>query len=176
MPERGSAAFALVRDWSPRELLTHIEHDAAERYRDAGYEPAVWPEHLATHFGDYAAKGLLWVAVVRGRAVGFAVVDRYGDVDHLEELDVLRAHHGCGLGAALVGAVLENARLCAQSAVTLRTFTTTPWSVGLYEKMGFRRWNPKPAPGWLLAIVHQERTIDLKPEERLSMRHSLGHS
>lgn len=176
MQAHENALFVLVRDWSPKDELARIEHDAAERYRDAGYEPAVWPEHLATHFGDYAAKGLLWVAVMRGRAVGFAVVDRYGDTDHLEELDVLRAHQGRGIGAALVHAVIENARLCAQSAVTLRTFTTTPWSVGLYEKMGFRRWDPNPIPKWLATILEHEHEMDLKPEERLSMRCPLGGS
>ena len=79
-----------------------------------------------------------------------------------------------GVGAALIGAVLDNARLRVQTAVTLRTFTTTPWSVGLYEKMGFRRWDPSPAPDWLTEIMREEIAKDILPQERLSMRHALG--
>lgn len=168
------SSCAIVRAWSPKEELTRIELDAAERYRDAGYEPNPWPEDSPDDFADYEQHGLLWVAVVRGRAAGFAVVDVYDDIDHLEELDVARAHQGKGVGAALVAAVLHNARLRAQSAVTLRTFLNTPWSVGLYEKCGFRRWGPDPVPGWLGEIIDYERAIDLNPEGRLSMRHALG--
>ncbi len=165
---------SIIRDWSPKDALTRIEADAAERYRDSGYVPSMWPESTAEDFAEYQRLGLLWVAVVRGRAAGFAVVDVYGDIDHLEELDVMREHQGCGIGAALIRAVLDNARLRAQTAVTLRTFTTTPWSVGLYEKMGFRRWDPSPAPDWLAEIMRDEITKDLRPQERLSMRHALG--
>lgn len=165
---------AIVRAWLPREELTLVELDAAERYREAGYHPNPWPEDTPEDFAEYEKRGLLWVAVVRGRAAGFAVVDEYDDIDHLEELDVARAHQGKGVGAALIAAVLHNARLRAKSAVTLRTFLTTPWSVGLYEKMGFRRWDPDPIPVWIAAIIDYERAIDLKPAERLSMRHTLS--
>lgn len=165
---------AIVRDWSPKEALSRIEADAAERYREAGYEPSVWPETTAEDFAEYQRLGLLWVAVVRGRAAGFAVADVYRDIDHLEELDVVREHQGRGIGAALIHAVLNNARVRVQTAVTLRTFATTPWSVGLYEKMGFRRWDPSPAPAWLAAIMQEEIEKELRPEERLSMRHALG--
>ncbi len=166
-------ACAIVRTWSPKEDLSHIEVDAAQRYRDAGYEPSSWPEDSPDDFAEYERNGMLWVAVVGGRAVGFAVVDEYGDIDHLEELDVIRKCHGRGVGAALIATVLHNARLRVKTAVTLRTFTTTPWSVGLYEKMGFCRWDPEPAPAWLDALAAHERAIGLRSQERLSMQHAL---
>lgn len=165
---------AIVRTWLPKEELTRIELDAAERYRDAGYDPSPWPEDTADEFMEYEQLGLLWVAVVRGRAAGFAVVDVYDETDHLEELDVARTHQGKGVGAALITAVLHNARVRAQAAVTLRTFSTTPWSVGLYEKMGFRNWAPDPNPLWLDELIDYECRVGLKPEERLSMRHLMG--
>lgn len=167
-------ACTIVRTWPKKEDLVGIETDAAGRYRGAGYEPAYWAISAAEDFTDYERQGLLWVAVINARAVGFAVVDAYGDIDHLEEIDVLRECQGRGVGAALITAVIDGAHARGKNAVTLRTFRTTPWSIGLYAKLGFREWEPSPVPEWLKAVMAEEQAMGLRAEERLSMRLALA--
>ncbi len=166
--------FEIVRDWGAMDELCRVELAAAERYRDAGYDPGPWPPTAAQDFADYRDLGLLWVAAADARAVGFAVVDLYGDHAHLEEIDVLPEFQGRGIGAALICEVVVDARRRNCAAVTLRTFLTTPWSVGLYEKMGFRRWDPSPEPDYLLAMFDGERRDGLMRDERLTMRLELS--
>ena len=164
----------IVRDWSPLEDLTALELAAAERYREAGYDPSPWPGTTAQVFADYRDLGLLWVAVVGDRAAGFAVADVYGEYFHLEEIDVLPELQGRGIGAALIREVIAEGERRGSHALTLRTFTTTPWSVGLYEKMGFRRWDPAPVPAYLETLFEAERAAGLLQEERLTMRREVA--
>ncbi len=169
-----SMRFEIVRDWSPMEELVRLELAASERYRDAGYDPTPWPPSTPADFEDYRDRGLLWVASMDGRAAGFACVDVYGEYFHLEEIDVLPELHGRGIGAALIREVIAEAEVRGASSVTLRTFLTTPWAVGLYEKMGFQRWDPDPPPAFLHAIFDGERADGLMFDERLSMRRVLS--
>jgi len=162
------------RDWSPLVDLCHVELAAAERYREVGYDPAAWPSTTAQDFTDYRDRGLLWVAVLGGHAVGFALADLYGNHTHLEEIDVAPDMQGRDVGAALVRNIIAEAMQRESSAITLRTFATTPWSIRLYEKMGFRRWDPDPIPGYLQDIIDDERRSGLLVEHRLSMRLDLG--
>jgi GNAT superfamily N-acetyltransferase len=169
-----SLAFEIVRDWSPFEELSTLEQAASERYREAGYDPDPWPPSTPQDFAEYRDRGLLWVAIVQARAAGFACVDVYGEYFHLEEIDVLPELQGRSIGAALICEVIAEATRRGSRAVTLRTFTTTPWSVGLYEKMGFRRWDPEPIPQFLNAIFDEERAMGLMREERLTMLRDLS--
>lgn len=162
--------YEIVRDWHPMEDLSRVELAASERYREAGYDPGPWPPTSPQDFADYRDLGLLWVATADARAVGFAVVDIYGPYFHLEEIDVLPECQGRGIGAALIRDVIGEARRRGFGAITLRTFLTTPWAVGLYEKMGFRRWDPEPLPEYLQELIDHERTDGLLNDERLSMR------
>jgi len=162
--------FEIRRDWSPLDDLCRLELAAAERYRDVGYNPDPWPPTTPEDFAAYRDLGLLWVAVSDIRAVGFAVVDVYGDHAHLEEIDVLPEMQGRGVGAMLIREVIDDATRRTSTAVTLRTFLTTPWSVGLYEKMGFRRWDPDPPPEYLRTIMDDEQKSGLSNDDRLSMK------
>ena len=162
------------REWTPIEELRALELAASERYREVGYDPGPWPLTTPQDFADYRDLGLLWVAVIDDRAVGFAVVDVYGDHFHLEEIDVLPEVQGRGIGAALIREVLAEGAKRNSKAVSLRTFLTTPWSVGLYEKIGFRRWDPDPVPQYLQAIIDDEHESGLRKDERLSMKFDLA--
>lgn len=164
------------REWTPVADLCGIERTAAARYREAGYDQSAWPETSPEEFGGYASWGLLWVAVMDGAAVGFALVDVYGADFHLEEIDVLPSVQGRGVGARLIAAVIEEARGRAMSAVTLRTFRTTPWSVGLYRKLGFEEWRPRPMPAHLRALAAEEASAGLTLSERVSMRLDLRYT
>jgi GNAT superfamily N-acetyltransferase len=164
----------IVRGWSQLQELTRIESAAAERFREVGYDPRRWPATSVEEFVEYRDLGLLWVAVANDRAVGFAVVDEYGPRFHLEEIDVLPEYHGRGIGTSLMRAVLDVAQRRGREAVTLRTFITTPWSVPLYEKLGFCRWDPDPMPEYLAALIDEERRLGLPIDQRLSMRVELS--
>jgi ribosomal protein S18 acetylase RimI-like enzyme len=168
------AEFRIVRAWSPLEELCRVELAAAERYWEAGYDPNPWPPTTVRDFVEYQALGLLWVAVMDANAVGIAVVDVYGEYFHLEEIDVLPEFQGRGVGTALIREVIAEGNRRGSASVTLRTFLTTPWSVGLYEKLGFRRWDPDPVPEFLNGIFEEERVQGLMRDERLTMRLLLG--
>jgi GNAT superfamily N-acetyltransferase len=160
---------AIVRHWQDFAELQRIEQRASERYREIGYEALGWSDEFPESFARHEANGLLWVATVDGRAAGFAVADLFRDVLHLEELDVDPSHQRRGLGTLLVGAVIDEARARLLGAVTLRTFLTTPWSVGLYEKCGFRTVEPAREPAHLAPHRARERAMGLRRNERCTM-------
>ena len=125
------------------------------------------PEHLATA----QRAGHLWVGRVAGGApVGFALVDLLGEEFHLEELDVLPAHGGQGLGTALVRTVCTWA--AGQGAsVTLCTFRAIPWNAPFYERLGFVPLRPEQLTPALEGRM-REAERGLAREHRVAMRWS----
>lgn len=81
--------------------------------------------------------GFLLVAVTGTRVVGFAhVLDVEGHA-HLEQLSVLPEHGRRGIGSALVGAALAEARGEGYDAMSLCTYRDLPWNGPFYARLGF---------------------------------------
>lgn len=115
----------------------------------------------------------VWVAVAGDELVGFAYADLLDDAVHLEELDVLPAWGRRGIGAALVDAVVADARGRGLLAVTLTTFRDVPWNAPYYEQLGFVILPDDALPPALAELRRLEVEHGLPGERRVSMRRAL---
>ena len=147
-------------------VLSEIERDASERYREIGYDPTLWPTKSPAEFELFQNCGRLWVAYENNVAVGFAVADLYADSLHLEEVDVLRSMQGKGVGKSLVSAIIEYAKKRGVPRVTLRTFVEATWSCKLYERCGFQRTSLDYEA--LSNVTANEIQMGLDPSKRCS--------
>lgn len=119
--------------------LRDIEVSAARRFAGMGL---IHDEHLDNHMcperlRDLISKGQVWVACEDDKPVGFVVASTIQSGCLLEELDVLEAHGGKGLGRKLVEEVLNWARSNGFNTVILSTFRNVPWNAPFYSKLGF---------------------------------------
>jgi GNAT superfamily N-acetyltransferase len=158
------ASFTIVRHWPDRKALGRIEEEAASSYLKVGYDALSWAVNVPEE-----ANGLLWVAVLDGEPVGFAICDIFHTALHLEEIDVVPPHQGKGIGKALVKAVIEEARRRRMPMVSLRTFLTTPWSIELYRKEGFQVVKESEAPWYIPFHCRTESKIGFPIEDRCTM-------
>jgi GNAT superfamily N-acetyltransferase len=130
-------------------------------------------EQLAEHSVDASAQrlekvleavvsdkacGFLLVANANSQIVGVAYVATIRSAEHcglvawLEELYVTPGHRCCGIGTALMNAVLERARETGIVAVDLEIDVAHRRAASLYQRFGFRpldrsRWVRDLEPG-----------------------------
>ena len=122
---------------------------------------------------DGIAQGMLRVAEVDGKPVGFALcgeVDRHA---HLFEMDVLPEYGRRGIGSALLESVCESAAASGLSAMTLTTLWDVPWNAPFYASRGFveiteSSWGPQ-----LGELVARERMLGFPMRLRVVMRRGL---
>ena len=125
-------------------------------------------------FRDAQREGRLWVALVRGTPIGFALVEMLrDDHSHLQEIDVAPLHGRHGVGTALVASVLQWARRSGHAQTTLTTFRALPWNMPFYRKAGFEEVCPAEWSAELRRIVAAEDGRGLLQERRcvMSCRH-----
>jgi GNAT superfamily N-acetyltransferase len=114
--------------------------------------------------------GRLWVGVVAGVPVGFALVEMLtDDLPHLEELDVQPSHGRHGVGTALVRAVCDWARERGYAEITLTTFRAVAWNMPFYARLGFEEITASELRPPLAAVVLEEATRGLDPDARVVM-------
>lgn len=151
--------------------LERIEREAGLRFADI---PALadLPEVVTPAGALPIALGReqVWVAAAGAELVGFAYADLLDDAVHLEELDVLPAWGRRGIGAALVDAVVADARSRGLPAVTLTTFRDVPWNAPYYERLGFRVVAPDRLGAGLAALLDHEEQRGLPRALRVAMR------
>jgi len=153
-------------------LLAAVERDGDRRYAGyAGLPPGFDGVVPVPVLSAGQADGRLWVARTGdGTVVGFALAERVDDAAHLEQLSVVRAHQGMGVGRRLVAAVHAWARGAGLPAVTLCTFADVGWNRPLYEHLGFvvvpqHEWTPG-----LRAVFARDAGIGLDMSRRVVMR------
>ena len=135
----------------------------AELFDGPPASPAAFREGLASH--------ALWVAADRDdKPVGFALLERLGDVVHLDELDVLPDHGQQGLGARLLHAVLAQAHEEGARGVTLTTFREIAWNAPFYARHGFAELAQADWPPGVAERVASEAARGMRPADRLVMR------
>ncbi|WP_323792612.1 GNAT family N-acetyltransferase [Nocardioides sp.] len=87
--------------------------------------------------GERDQAGTLLVADVGGEVVGFAHLTFADDRAHLEQVSVLPSYGRQGIGAALVRAVMSEARGSGHRELSLCTFADVPWNGPFYGTLGF---------------------------------------
>jgi GNAT superfamily N-acetyltransferase len=150
-----TGASLVVRRGEPAEAarLTEIARAAKAHW---GY-PAAW---LAAWEGDltltpeYVAANRVFVAERDALVVGVCALEDHADRWLLEHVWVDPAHHGAGVGPALVGAALDAVRRVRPGVVMA---AADPQAAGFYAHLGARPAGsiPAPAPG------SPERTLPL---------------
>jgi GNAT superfamily N-acetyltransferase len=86
---------------------------------------------------------------------------------HIDEVDVLRAFQGRGIGRALLTTAADWARSNDLQALSLTTFRNVPWNAPFYASFGFREWDPAEAPASIRASLAHEAALGL--ENRCAM-------
>jgi GNAT superfamily N-acetyltransferase len=115
----------------------------------------------------------LWVALDEQKdAVGFALARDVGVYAHLEEMDVHPDHGRRGIGAQLLGAVINWARAAGFPGITLITFRHLQWNAPFYERHGFVQLDHEEASGGLRELIREELEVGLEPRNRVAMLYS----
>lgn len=82
------------------------------------------------------AAGTAWVAE-NDEPIGFLTATVAGDALHIDEIAVLPAHQGKGIGRQLIATAVDAARARGLTAVTLTTFRDVAWNAPFYARLGF---------------------------------------
>jgi GNAT superfamily N-acetyltransferase len=160
--------LAAVRDLA---LLPAIEREACARFVAWGLPEMADVLTPPDDLRDAQAEGRLWVAVDEGdRPIGFALARAIDGVGHLDELDVLEAWGGRGVGTALIASVCSWARARAYAAVTLSTMADIPWNAPMYARRGFRIVGADEIGPGLRAELDRESDRGLPMRGRVLMR------
>ena len=158
-------------------LLPAIELAAAQLFAgtDLGLDDASLEDTASVESLSAAQRaGMLWVAIAPGgEPVGFAYGRMLGGEPYLAELDVHPEHGRRGLGAKLVGALVEWAHAHGAAGVTLSTFRDVAWNGPFYARLGFRALAPDELDDAHRELIERERRKGLPVEKRVVMRLAL---
>ncbi len=155
-------------------VLGEIEQAAGAAFAEAGHpELAAMDAISAAEARAAIEAGEVTVAEVRGRAVGWLLVDPHGDERLIDELAVLPELQGRGIGSLLVRNAALEARLEGCATVILNTQVDVDWNRPWYERRGFEvidtaQWTPQMA-----AITQSQERSGLDWRTRVHMRRRL---
>jgi GNAT superfamily N-acetyltransferase len=175
---RSPATSVPIRPATPEDgpALQQIERLAGERFRDVGRPEIAEHEPASLHeLGAYASDGRAWVALDEaGAPTGHVLVDVVDGNAHIEQVSVIPAWQGRGVGRALVDQVGAWATVAGLPAITLTTFTDVPWNGPLYRHLGFRDLAEEELGPELRAVRDAEAAHGLDPRQRVCMRLDLA--
>ncbi|MHB8438951.1 MAG: GNAT family N-acetyltransferase [Acidimicrobiales bacterium] len=161
---------------SDLDRLRAIERVSGEQFRQFGLDHVADAEPASVEeLADYADAGRSWVVTggpVTGgpdELVGFILVKKVDGDGHIEQVSVLPACQGRGLGRALIGQVQSWAAAHAMGRVTLTTYAHIPWNKPLYEHLGFHVLRVGEIGPGLAQIMEHEAAQGLDPELRVAM-------
>lgn len=114
--------------------------------------------------------GHVWVVTtLADEIVGFAMIETASERVHLEEIDILPAHSGQGLGRELIRAIQTWAVPAGFKAMSLSTFRDVPWNAPYYERLGFRILPEKEWSREFVELRAAEAHAGLPVERRVIM-------
>ena len=119
------------------ETIRALERASAQRFVGLMDALAADDPSPASILAIRIADGGLIVAVEDGTVVGFAMFRRVEARAYVEQLDVLSAFAGRGIGAALLDDVADRARVAGLDGLSLSTFREVPWNAPYYRRLGF---------------------------------------
>ena len=169
--------FYRIRDGLFEDILAlqRIERDAAQRYRQIGYDfCAEGPVRAPAEHGRGLTKGALFVAVGPARLpVGFALLWWLDASIYLAELAVSPDHQGRGLGRRLIRQAETWARREGATEITLTTYRDVTWNAPFYERLGYVVFSPDNWRVGLRAVQREEIDLGFARYPRVAMRKDL---
>jgi ribosomal protein S18 acetylase RimI-like enzyme len=139
----------MIREATPDDApeVARLLHDFNSEYS----EPTPGVERLTEIVAGLIGRGEATVLLAGEAPDGLAVL-RFriavwtgGPEAHLQELYVVPALRGQGIGRALLGAAMDAARAAGATGIDLNTSTDDRAAIGLYESCGFT--NHEGSPG-----------------------------
>ena len=137
-----------------------VEADAGRRFARVGLETIAngGGPPSASILAGRIARSAIWAAVTAdGTVVGYAVASVVDGDGHLDQVSVVEAAAGHGVGRALIDQVIEWTVAAGYPALTLTTFRDIPWNGPDYERLGFVPLHPAEI-GPELAVIQAEHT------------------
>ncbi len=164
--------MAIIRLAQPADLphLPEIERQAATLFVPYGLGELFGAETVTLdEFAQYQREGRLWVALVDDKPVGFIIASTVEGDAHINEVDVLPAYGGQGIGRALIETVCDWAKVHQLPRITLSTQANIPWNAPFYAKLGFEilpqsEWTPA-----YHALRQHEIELGLPVQDRVFM-------
>ncbi len=166
-----------IRVSRPDDLakLPEIERAADAIYFAAlGVPDPMMPPVAEAVFARCHAAGTVWVAAdPADEPVGFILGTELDGAFYLIEMDVLPAHHGRGLGRALMETAIGHARWALYPAVALTTDRHIPFNAPFYRRLGFVELRPEDLSPGLRGVLEREATAGFDTARRVAMAKSL---
>lgn len=123
---------------------------------------------------DAQESGRLWVATAGDdQVVGYAMIEIFDGLAHLDDLDVHPEYARQGIGTALLQVVIDWAKREQYAAVTLVTFRHLVWNAPFYEKFGFKEIKDEALNPDLRELLQNEVAAGLNGLNRIAMQLSL---
>ncbi|TWB43343.1 GNAT family N-acetyltransferase [Nitrospirillum pindoramense] len=143
--------------------LRTLEKAARGRYRD--WPPLAFIADRPPIALERLASGTVWVADGAGRPTGFILLQPQDDQLYIANISVAPEAAGQGIGAALLGQALADARTLGLEALTLTTFMAPPWNGPWFRRHGY---TPMPAEriGPILRATPERQAITVDPATR----------
>lgn len=162
------------RDARPEEcsLIQAIELAAAARYAGIGMAKvaASDPIPLSVLAARVASRGLIVAVAADGALIGFTAFRSLDHAAYIDEVDVLPAHAGRRIGAALLDEASRRAATLDLTALTLSTFRHVPWNAPYYRRLGFVEIAGAELTPGLVAVRADNIVRGLDETQRLFMR------
>jgi len=157
-------------------VLQSIERLAGERFREVGLDAVADDEPMSIEtLVSYAGDGRSWVAIGEdGAPCGYLLVDDVDGAAHVEQVSVVPAWQGQGVGRALIDRAEQWAAATGRAAVTLSTFADVPWNRPLYEHLGFRVLSEDGIGPGLAQVRDHEAAMGFDPAARVMMRRDIA--
>ncbi len=158
--------------WRDLFTLREIEWASGQQYRDYGLDHIADDEPASIEaLSRYADDGRAWVAAEdSGPPIGYILVDVIDGGGHIEQVSVVPAYQGKGVGRALIEQVETWVISMGLTALTLTTFGRIPWNRPLYEHLGFRVLSQHEISPGVRAVFEAEAEHGLDPDVRVVMR------
>ncbi|MEV5507977.1 GNAT family N-acetyltransferase [Streptomyces orinoci] len=174
MPNINPPHIRPVRD-EELPLLREIERAAGERFREIGMPEVADDEPPALSvLARHQRQGLAWVATdASGTPVGYLLSSFAAGEPHLDQVSVLPANSGQGIGRSLIDRLAERSAARGATVLTLTTFAEVPWNAPYYLRCGFEVMAEEELNGALRAIREREAAQGLDRWPRVCMRRPL---
>lgn len=151
--------------------VQRIELAAGELFRAIGMpDIADHPVPALDVLAGYQRAGHSWVAVDDAdQPIAFVLVVALDGRAHIEQVSVHPDHARRRVGRDLVDHVEDWAAGRDLPALSLTTFRDVPWNGPYYERLGFSVLAPSDRGPALVALMAEEATHGLDPEQRIAM-------
>ena len=149
------------------ETIRALERASAQRFVGLMDDLAADEPSPASVLAIRIADGGLVVAAEDEAIVGFVMFRRVETRAYVEQLDVLPARAGRGIGAAMLDEVARRARTAGLDGLSLSTFRDVPWNAPYYRRLGFVEV-ADPSPG-MVAIREEHLARGLDEDARVFM-------